>query len=338
MTVRHYQPGDENQIQELFKKTFRQDRSLQSWSWKFIDNPKQTEPFILLYDEGGKILGHISLWITEAYIDGKKSKIGLRADTMVDPEARGKGIYKKLNDSLLVEAEHAGIDYLYGFPAPKAKELFLRYTGAHHMTDMPRWMFIQQPFSLLSTKVSPIGIFKPFDKIYKKFRGPKRIDNDYTFKKINKCDHSFDRLADQVRDHSHVMVVRDSAYLNWRYHDHPENTYDMYGLYEGEELKGYVVTTKEEGKFTNGFIVDWLALHDDVWPLLLHQAFLNLHDADIIQTWCLEHSPPVKALKKQGFVHKDSPMPLVGKEISAHTVGLENPEKWFITPGDVDSF
>ncbi|SEH44426.1 Acetyltransferase (GNAT) domain-containing protein [Halobacillus karajensis] len=338
MTVRHYQPGDENQIQELFKKTFGQDRPLQSWKWKFTDNPKSSHPFILLYDEEDVILGHISLWVTEAYINGKVSKIGLRADTMVDPDARGKGIYKKLNDALLEEAKKANIDYLYGFPAPKAKELFLRYTGAHHMTDMPRWLFVQQPLSLLSAKLKPLAFFKPLDKLYKYFRGPKETEGDYTFKEIHECDEAFDELAAKTKNQASAMVVRDAAYLNWRYHQHPDYTYQMYGLYKENQLKGYVVTRKEEGKFTNGFIVDWLTTSADLWAPLLTRAMKSLHDADLIQTWCLEHSPPVESLKKQGFFHKDSPMPLVGKEVDERTIGFENPEKWFITPGDVDSF
>ncbi|SFK17711.1 Acetyltransferase (GNAT) domain-containing protein [Halobacillus dabanensis] len=338
MTVRPYKPGDEVQIQLLFKKTFGNDRPLKTWTWKFKENPKQDSPFILVYEDNNKILGHISLWITEAYINGNVTKIGLRADTMVDPQARGKGIYKKLNDTLLEKAKLEGIDYLYGFPAPKAKELFQKYTGAHHMTDMPRWLSVRHPMALLSSKFSPLRILKPLDKMYANFKKVKVKDHPYVFREVTECDHNFDELASETKFNSKAMVVRDAAYLNWRYHNHPEKTYRMFGLYDGDKLKGYVVTNKVEGSFTNGFIVDWLTSDAELWPILLDYAMQDLYEADIIQTWCLTHSGPVHSLKKAGFIHKDSPMPLVGKEINSEWVELKDPQKWFITPGDVDSF
>ncbi|MGP4060934.1 GNAT family N-acetyltransferase [Halobacillus sp. H74] len=338
MTVRHYRSGDETLIQSLFQKTFDQEMTFSTWKWKFIDNPKQKQPFILVYEENGHILGHISLWVTDAFINGEKKKIGLRVDTMVDPDARGKGIYKKLNTSLIEEADQAGIDFLYGFPAPKAKELFLRYTGGTHMTDMPRWMYVQKPMSLLASKFKPLKLLQPLDRLYTSIRQSKQVESDYEIRTIHQCDETFDQLAELAKHQSHAMIVRDSQYLNWRFFDHPTKDYVMQGLYREDELQGYVVTHQAQGAFHNGLIIDWLAIEEATWPHLLHHAMNELHQTDVIQTWALTHTTAAKALKAKGFVHKDSPMPLVGKEVAGHAAELNDAEKWFITPGDVDSF
>lgn len=338
MTVRPYQSGDEAQIQTLFQKTFHQERSLQAWDWKFKKNPKQDKPFILVFEEEGQILGHISLWLTDAYINGQVSKIGVRVDTMVDPDARGKGIYKKLNDALVKEAAADGIDYLYGFPAPKAKELFLRYTGASHLTDMPRWIYVQKPVSLLASKFAPLQILKPFDRLYSKIRGTKTEMSDYEVREVTHCDEAFDRLAEKTKHTADGLVVRDAAYLNYRYFQHPTNSYKMFGLYKSGELYGYAVTNEKKSSFTNGMLIDWLASEPSVWPLLLQQALNELQNADVVQSWALRHTIAAETLKTKGFVHKDSPMPLVGKDIGPKTSMMNEAHRWFITPGDVDSY
>ncbi|WP_226581209.1 GNAT family N-acetyltransferase [Halobacillus litoralis] len=338
MTVRRYQQGDEPQIQALFQKTFHQERPLQAWEWKFKNNPKHENPFILVFEEEGTILGHISLWLMDAYMKGQKAKVGVRVDTMVDPEARGKGIYKKLNDALVEEAAKDGITYLYGFPAPKAKELFLRYTGASHLTDMPRWMYVQKPVSLLAAKFAPLKALKSFDRLYAKIRGTKTREHDYKVKEITQCDEDFDRLAEKTKHTADGLVVRDAEYLNWRYFQHPAHTYKMTALYKNNELAGYVVTNQKAGTFINGMIVDWLAVDDSTGAVLLDEALQVLSDADVVQSWALPHTWAAQTMKAKGFVHKDSPMPLVGKEIDPEQTDMNDPAKWFITPGDVDSY
>src|SRR5690554_6031271 len=104
MGVRFYQPGDEEQINRLFTKVFQKERSLEEWKWKFVDKPGEMNPWILVFEENNQILGHISLWVNEAYINGQPQKIGVRIDTMVDPDARGKGIYRQLNNRMIDEA------------------------------------------------------------------------------------------------------------------------------------------------------------------------------------------------------------------------------------------
>ncbi|ARI76190.1 GNAT family N-acetyltransferase [Halobacillus mangrovi] len=340
MTIRRYQQGDEAQIQSLFHKTFHTERGQNVWRWKFIENPKQERPFILVWDEDGQILGHISLWVSDAYINGEKKKVGLRVDTMVDPDARGKGIYKQLNKALLEEAKADDIAYLYGFPAPKAKELFVRYTEATHLTDMPRYVFIQHPVALLASKLAPLKLFKPLDGVFEKLKRPSfSSDKRLQVKKVTHCDERFDELAKKTSTQEEAALIRDADYLNWRYHDHPVNKYTMAAVYDHDELKGYVVTKLTEGKFKNGLIIDWLAVDEDsVWETLLEAAFHHLSEADLIQSWQLSHTIGAEVLKKHNFTHKDSPMPLVGKEVVPDTAFMNDVKSWMITMGDVDSF
>ena len=345
MSVRRYQPTDEVKINQLFEKVFKQKRTLKHWNWKFHNQPNGHTPWILVYEEGEEILGHISLWVQDAFIHGGRKKIGLRIDTMVDPDARGKGIYRKLNETLISEASKENIDFLYGFPAPKAKDLFIKYTGASHMIDIPRYVKIIRPVSVLSKRLPFISIFKSIDDYMSKVRRRKQTLNESAnieVKEVTKCGEEFDKLAENTKYLSTVSLIRDSSFLNWRFLQHPEKEYRVFGIYMKDELTGYYVINKTIHSSTgikSGMIVDYLFNGEElIGDTLVKHLLQTLHDVDVVQTWALPESKIVSLLRKNGFIHKDSPMPLVGVEIEPNVVDLRNHEKWYVTPGDVDSF
>lgn len=343
MAVRHYKKGDEDQILKLFEKVFRKTMSYKEWKWKYLDNPNRHEiPFTLVFEEDGKILGHTSLWVHKAVIDGEQKQIGLRIDTMVDPDARGKGIYRKLSERLIVDAEKEGISLLYGFPAPKAKELQIRYIGAHHLTDVHRWVYMNKPFSVAASKIKLLKVFSFLDPIYRFFKRPfkkrsKKVDQ--YIQKVNTFDRefSFSALDEQV------FLKRDTTYLNWRYVHHPINKYEILQWLEQDTVKGYVVyrTTTNEKNLRIGFIVDLVATgenSDQIQLHLLEKALENMRSAHFIQAWTLPGQRIEKIFKKARFFQKDSPMPIVIRNINLNNIDLNNPANWFISMGDVDSF
>jgi len=76
--------------------------------------------------------------------------------------------------------------------------------------------------------------------------------------------HSFDERADRLweltRDAFEFSVVRDSAYLNWRYCDPRAGIYRVRIAVDGGELAGFVVTTTIDGQTR---IVDLFAMPGD---------------------------------------------------------------------------
>ncbi|WP_085994109.1 GNAT family N-acetyltransferase [Oceanobacillus senegalensis] len=349
MTVRFYKNGDEEQIQALFKKVFHKERAIKDWKWKFIDHPLQTNPFILVFEEEGKILGHIALWVSEAFINGKVKEIALRVDTMVDPDARGKGIYNQLNRTMLEEAEKHNIDLLYGFPAPKAKELLLKSTGAIHVDNIARYVYIMDPTSLAAAILPVLSPLKGLGKIYKHLQMKKVkqlvLPTGWKWEKVDRFDESYTTLAGETKHVKPIMLKRDADYLNWRFMEHPYYNYSVFQLTQNEKSQGYVVIKKEEvdfkkGRITIGSIVDVLAYNDEeTWKHLLYGAIQQLSDVDIIQTWMMSDTMSSEILEKIGFKLKDRPMPLVIHDIANDAeANAGHHTSWWITQGDVDSF
>ncbi|WP_277679955.1 GNAT family N-acetyltransferase [Gracilibacillus dipsosauri] len=343
MTIRMYTQGDEIQIQQLYTKVFHKERSNEMWKWKFLNHPTNVNPFILVFEEEGKILGHISLWVANAYINGEQSYIGLRIDTMVDPDARGKGIYRKLNESLLEEAKEHGIMFLYGFPAEKAKEILLATTNGIHVTDVTRYMMVVNPQPLGEAILPFLKLFRFMTGVMKRKIKPVKLPHGFQIEKVTHCNKQFDQLASDLKSFRPIMLKRDAAYLNWRYFEHPEKEYEILVLKKDGALKGYIVVKKEEQTFRNkkinaGFIVDMLAYDEqELWNLLMKAVLYHLKDMDIIQAWSFPETPFASVLTLNSIKEKDRPMPFVVHNLTDDQIGA-NISDWWVTQGDVDSF
>lgn len=343
--IRSYKQNDEQQINALFYEVFRKQRSLVHWAWKYKENPLN-ESIITVAEEGGEIAGHVALVPALAKWYGREVTFGARNDTMVSPRHQGKGLYKKLNQEMISTAQKEGTDYLYGYPAEKAKELFIRYTGAKEIASIPRLIRINRISSLAVNKLPFLKAAKPLLRVADSFLKPKlKIDSQkYSFKMVSECGREFDSLWENSKGVAPILLKRDAQFLNWRFHRHPDREYKMLAMYENGVLCGYSVISMEEKAFgsgivINGTIVDMLAMEkEEVWEQLLAGTLKELEEADVIQTWALTHSPYFQALRKFRFAHKDNPMPLVGKPVNSSLTEDDGIENWYITPADVDSF
>ncbi|MGA4718524.1 GNAT family N-acetyltransferase [Fictibacillus nanhaiensis] len=344
--IRDYEPGDEKGIQILFKEVFKKDRSIKEWYWKYTQNPYK-KPIIKIWDED-EIAGHVSLVPFAAKWFKEEVTFGARLDTMVSQKHRGKKIYPKLNERLFKQAPEKGFDFLFGFPAELAKKLLIRDSGAKVIGAIPRLLHVNKFSNLLLSKFPMLRPISPIIRFIDGMRKPARINNQNgEFKKIDVCGLEFNELWEKVKDDYPILLKRDAAFLNWRYHERPDFSYTMYGYYRNDSLIGYVVVNEQskpfsKGSITVGVIVDILGINEqDVWHSLIKKGKDVLSNSDIINTWALKHTVLYKELKKASFVHKDEPMSLVGKSVSSSIPNKDegfNINNWFITPGDVDSF
>lgn len=317
MTIRDGKQSDNASVQRLFKKVFNKEHSASYWEWKY--RRPLSRPIVLIWEEDETILGHIAVWVLPAYVKGQPAEIGLRIDTMVDPEARGKGIYRKLNQEMMKRAAEADIQMLYGFPSPMAQAPLLKYTAASHKTDIARWMMM---FPLLSSAGK------------KKYGG--RVE------RITAFDSRFDTLAEALKGQAEVHIKKSAAFLNWRYQNHPVYSYITLGLFKEEKLKGFIVIKKEKKMIKKmpvniGSIVDISAVEQKDADVLLAHGAGKLKSCAAVQLWTLPGSKLETSLRKLRFQKKDHPLPFVTHNLT-HDASLDNPENWLIAQGDVDSF
>ncbi|WP_165967173.1 GNAT family N-acetyltransferase [Jeotgalibacillus sp. S-D1] len=345
--LRGYKQNDEIKINELFFRVFQTKRSIEEWNWKFSNSLKH-RPLITVYEEDDEIVGHAAALVFEGEIGGKRALFAERIDVMVHPAHRGKGVYQKVIQHLMEQCQKNGINFVYGYPAPKAKELFIRYMDGREITYVPRLMKFLSPGKLVMgrfvffKKIS--FLFTWIDRLLKK---SKKIPADLTVERVSRADAKFDLLWDRAGKDYDVLLKRDADYLNWRYFEHPTRKYEVYLVSTDKKIIGYFVIRKETQQKNSQsinfiHIIDLLCANNgqDITQIVLG-ILSKTNEADIVSTWSLSHTNHYKILKsKAGFFHIGNPMPLVGKALhfEEFTENVFDKSAWYVSQGDVDSY
>lgn len=335
--IRNYQPGDEEGINALYQAVFGKVRSLEEWQWKFNEF-SVGEPIIIVAELDGKIVGHAAcLKIPGAY-QQVKVMMGERVDIMVHPDYQKRGIYKSIVNRMIEECENQNIDVLYGFPAQTAKQVFLKTAGGEDLGNIPRFLAIQRPGTLIGAKLPLLSkAAKIADFPY---RLASKRKSAYRLKEITMADFSvIDELYHRYAAAYPLHAVRDSDYIQKRYLEHPTRKYKIYLLSQGEKFVGYTVlhTEKKQNGLTVSTVVDLWA--ENFAPALsgMFRAVRNADNTAMINCWAVKDSPKFQALKKAGFRHINSPMPFVIKSFN-EKLELADVKNWHLSQSDVDSY
>jgi len=147
----------------------------------------------------------------------------------------------------------------------------------------------------------------------------------------------FTQAARQWSPGTGVCVLRTADYLNWRYREHPTQSYEMLTARRGDKLRGYLILHMSGEDCT---VDDLMADDDEVRGLLLTEA-TSLGRERRIHTLSvpgLSTHPGSQFLEKCGFRPRESsPVVLMALPRPAQRqIGPAN-DQWYLTSGDWES-
>lgn len=116
------------EIFHLFLASFGRSMSCEDWYWFYIDNPIG-EPYVSLFYEEGKLLGHYAVLPTLLTHRGTSFVAYRSMTTMVHPDGRGKGLFTELAKRVYSMLESDGASMVYGFPNENSAPGFVRNLG-----------------------------------------------------------------------------------------------------------------------------------------------------------------------------------------------------------------
>ena len=147
----------------------------------------------------------------------------------------------------------------------------------------------------------------------------------------------FTQAAREWSPRTGACVLRTADYLNWRYREHPTQSYEMLAARQGDKLRGYLIL------HMNGedcMIDDLLAEDDAARSVLLAEATAlgrkrQVHT--LSAPWLSTH-PGRQLLEKCGFRPRES-SPVVLLALPQPTQRQVGPAKdeWYLTSGDWES-
>ncbi len=346
-TVRETTPEDKGDIFKLREAVYGEPFNDEEWRWKFEKHSK-----IYVAEVNGSVVGLRAFIVERLKILDKVWLAGLGVDIMVHPDFRRYGIASQVANEAFVEMERAGIPILVGFPNEAAFQAYSRRRSDwRHVCSVPMLVrplnfdgilgkYVRNPLLRALVKV----LTQVFWGIF--FHGKVHRAQGFTVSQAEGFDERFDALWEEARQQYQVMLVRDRAFLQWRFKERPRAEYVVLVAERDGKLLGYVVLREAQMFGLNlGFILDILTANQNVAAALVSEAreYFKKRRVDAIGCLMLEHAEYFKVLRKAGFViapkraiHKEF---YFGVQVKPSTLAHEiinSRERWYITFADVD--
>lgn len=335
--VRRYQPGDEEQILDLFNRVVNADnpdavpRSMATWRHRYIDNPMGYQVLVAT-DAKGAIIGNYSAMVMNCSVRGEKRRCAQAVDTVVDRAWRGalskSSVFvtigrRYLKEFCRPEGEEGGNEYAYGLPnnqAFGAGTRILGYKPVHCPMPTQVMEFDGAWVDGLCAQSGDVTV----------------TEDDWS--SLPEVEQLFEAHIDQVP----LGIWRDATYLGWRYRDWPDVPYRLLLARRGGVLVSAMVFSL--GWFGHPIVplMDWIGPGGDrevMAAMLAHVGRLTLDEGGSrLETWVTPNMPQRETLRTLGFGEEESPFNLCIM-VYGQDFDLDwSTSHWFFTMGDSDIY
>lgn len=325
ITIRPYQPKDLESLLQGHNQIFPK-RSLEHWQWKFGDNPTgQIHTMVAAHEQEGIVGAYVTL-PAHASIEGQRRIIGQCVDLWVLPQHRRFGP----RPGLFVNLALAHYDQWGGKGEDK--------NSFHHGWPIATWRIGQ--------KYLKYEIVRDWDFLFREMHPggfPERAtSDDLEVRKVERFDADVNGLWDRFAPETQLAVIRDQAYLNWRYADALDASYELYECRErsSNTLRGITVIAKRDFVVPNTcFLVEWLAPRGDVDTTTAMVAIAEKRatelGANALATLFQHRDPRFLEFQKLGFLVYGTIYFQVVIPFDKHDTHFYK-EQWYHTLGDSD--
>ncbi len=329
--VREYRAGDDVGILALFNRTFARGdparaRDQATWRWLYERCP-QGRRISIAEAEDGTIIAHFAAIPLRLQYRGEERIAGHCVDSMVDSDWRGLGP----ESPFLATARHYFVRFgdpppnhlNYGFPNRTAMRI-----GVQALDYLP-----------VHTRF-PTVFYNGFENRPLRRLGARGANRRRST--VRSFGDRHDRLWRELRRRYELALVRDAAYLNWRYVDAPHR-------YEVIEVHDRANTLRAIAVFRRGWsgapilaLVDLLVAPDDVDSL----ARILRHGADTVRSgeqirfeaWLPPESPWFRHALRLGMDAEPSPFTIACRLPRTPEAFDWHRSNWYFTIGDSDVF
>jgi GNAT superfamily N-acetyltransferase len=358
---RSHIPADREGIRALLHQEYPDsDVGLpQFFKWQYEENPAG-EPIIrVAYTcQDGQVVGELWGLPVRLQVADEVRYATLIINGVVRRDFRRRGVVKRIGLESFADAlAQRGIDFTFAIPSPASYHVDTRYL---HGIDLGRVPLLLKPLdwaALLAYKTGHLKLFRPFSRplasILKRVIPPEpraAQAKGITLHAVEHFDASFDALWERTRHKRPVTVVRDRAWLEWRYKQIPTRRYEVRVAQEQGVKLGYVVTRRMELLgVACGMIVDlWVepTQRGQHAARLLIAAVTRMfldQGMQIAGALMLPGTPEYAALRQSGYwvcprFLEPQPIPLTVRwhTGTAPRHPLDDLSCWFFTMGDYD--
>ncbi len=314
------------------------------FDWLYRGNPHGNAiTWIVVLGGEDRIVGCTSAFPRRMRLDGESILGCFGGDAFVDPDFRRRGIAQSLHEYCATDMRRLEIECLYGFPVPANFRAFER-AGALGPCDFHRfWLPLNAERIVRSLHLGPFApiaatILNPAVNLYLAKNLFRNSRPGIRLQVVGSFDSKVDELFDSVAHRFGICCVRDAAYLNWRFSNHPFINSTIVKWQDNGSLLAYAVLDLRTKQCQ---ILDFLVRDD---AEIGHDFLASLAQfASDKGKWSIElnlnaSGPGVQLFRRSGFKRHGT-----GHRLMVHTIHdqekdkiFSDPGKWFLMPGDRD--
>ena len=328
------------------------------YDWLRAACPPDVTQWLVREKGTGRVVSAATMVGVRAVWKGKGIKALLGFNIVVAPEYRRQGIHSTLIRQSREDIKAAGFCLTTIFPNPKSMPQLARSETHHHVSEVAllvrpldlRALADAQYDNRLVSWGSTLGWGLASRTLWRA-QGPPGKGTPLHISEDEMLDESYNHFWSQVRTKYDLMLVRDRAFLTWRFIDIPTREYQVLSARQGDEILGYIVLRETDVRGTlTGLIADFLVAPGEQGALagqvLLHAALERFKETGmpLAGGLLLPHTHEYALMRRAGFLK--APKPLAPQPfhlfVRSHCddPGLEaitRPEAWYISIADHDA-
>lgn len=282
--------------------------SKEYFDWMYFRNPAGPA-IVFRARHGDRIVSSFAMAPKRMQVGSRIVTCGKTMDMFTHPEYQGFGLVKRLTELVFEDALASGIAMWYVTPSVQSYPIFMNKWGYQEPFRVVYRTAILRPSEIMKVKIRPALLGKiagiPLDAAaicLQRLKGSARSAYDI------RPDTGFGPETDNLWQRAQrptVALVRDAAYMNWRYRDNPDK-YAILKFYSDRTLHGLLVlkVTLRQGLKT-GEIVDavWDATDPLIFNCIIRTAIEKAakNGCAFVQAWSIEGTRQDASLHAAGL-------------------------------------
>jgi hypothetical protein len=312
---RKYEPGDEEEIVNILKKTFPKwsNRTIEYWKWKHIETPSKICTYVAV--NGDKIIGILCDIVLKLKLGDKTVNYIYGDDTATDPEYRGRGVYTNLYKYVHSDRINYGTFFnLWMTENPTLFKSASKYGSLPFPFSVSHMVKINNLEKYLNNRgintiQNRIGLYflKKINSVIHNQSKPKKSDPNLTISTIEQFDERVDEFWEKVKEEYSYILVKNQDFLNWRYCSDNSDKYIIRLATRGDNILGFCVLRYMKNKDDlDGIIMELLAPKENVYVVdsMIDDALEQFEQIGVNSVNCqvIHGHPYNNILSQRGFI------------------------------------
>ena len=330
-----------------YKKVFDKNGSIKELrvlKWIHFENSVKSPLTCISREANGNIVAIYATMPVITKINGDTRVACQSLDTLTDSNHRGKGLFIKLAQKVYDKAKSQNVAFVYGFPNGKSIHGF---SNKLEWEDLDQVTFLIKPLKTgyFTNRLKFLEFLPSFNLSF----GSYTESEKYRVVMSNSFPIQVDEIWQNFSKKIKVAVDRNKEYLDWRFINKPNENYKIVQCYDkADDFIGFIVyCVKNKHKGRIAYIMEFIydLNHPKSGKQLLDYAVQEIkkEKAELILTWCFEHSPNYKALKNNYFFKMPEKLRPIELHFGARAFDdnlkeiIAKRENWYLSYSDSDT-